>query len=47
VGFAQWSSLAGFAGGISLAFNLLVKAAGLGRARRLAEGLEHLPGRAQ
>ena len=47
VDFAQRSSLARFAGGISLAFNLLAKAAGLGRARRLAEDLAHLSGRAQ
>jgi transposase len=47
VDFAQRSSLAGFTGGISLAFDLLAKAAGLGRARRLAEDLAQLSGRTQ
>jgi hypothetical protein len=45
--FAQRSSVARFAGGISLAFDLLAKAAGLGRARGLAENLAYLFGRTQ
>jgi transposase len=47
VDFAQRGSLARFAGGISLAVDLLAKARGLGRARGLAENLAHLSGRAQ
>ena len=47
VDIAQRGSLARFAGGISLTFNLLAKVAGLGRARGLAENLAHLSGRAQ
>jgi hypothetical protein len=47
VDFALRGSLARLAGGISLAFDLLAKVAGLGRARSLAEDLAHLSGRTE
>jgi transposase len=47
VDFAYRGSLARFAGAVSGAFDVLAKAAGLGRARHMADDLAHLSGRAQ
>jgi len=44
---AQRGSVAGFARGVSVAGDLLAAAAGLGRARRLAQDLAGVPGRVE